>query len=56
MEGSCTGEHGVGMVKKKYLLEELGEDTLSLMKKIKTAIDPLDIMNPDHVLDYAGKS
>ncbi|CCG80621.1 D-lactate dehydrogenase,mitochondrial [Taphrina deformans PYCC 5710] len=52
LDGTCTGEHGVGLVKKKYLVEELGEDTLGLMKKIKMAIDPLDIMNPGKIFDF----
>jgi len=46
MDGTCTGEHGVGMTKKKYLRKELGDGTLQLMKTIKDAVDPLGIMNP----------
>ena len=44
-----TGEHGVGMGKRKYLVMELGEGTVGLMKTIKKAIDPLGIMNPGKV-------
>lgn len=44
-----TGEHGVGIGKKEYLYEELGENTVEFMKAIKTAIDPLNIMNPEKV-------
>ena len=44
-----TGEHGVGVGKKEYLIEELGEDTVELMRTVKKAIDPLDIMNPSKV-------
>ena len=44
-----TGEHGVGLGKKKYLVEELGEGTVALMKTIKKAIDPLDLFNPGKV-------
>lgn len=36
MEGTCTGEHGVGIGKKEYLYEELGHGTVDLMKKIKS--------------------
>ncbi len=43
---SGTGEHGVGIGKKEFLVEELGEGTVGLMKTIKRAIDPLGIMNP----------
>ena len=46
---SGTGEHGVGIGKKKYLVEELGEDTVELMKTVKRAIDPLNLFNPGKV-------
>ncbi|CCM02858.1 uncharacterized protein FIBRA_04970 [Fibroporia radiculosa] len=46
LDGTCTGEHGVGVGKKEYLVQELGEDTVELMRTIKRAIDPLNIMNP----------
>lgn len=44
-----TGEHGVGLGKKEYLREELGVNTVELMKNIKKAVDPLNIMNPGKV-------
>ena len=44
-----TGEHGVGVGKKEYLVEELGVNTVELMRTIKCAIDPLNIMNPGKV-------
>ena len=44
-----TGEHGVGIGKKEFLVEELGEGTVCLMKTIKRVIDPLGIMNPGKV-------
>jgi D-lactate dehydrogenase (cytochrome) len=50
MEGTCTGEHGVGDGKKKYLAEELGGPAVDLMRAIKQAIDPLQIMNPGKVI------
>ncbi|PAV23748.1 D-lactate dehydrogenase cytochrome oxidoreductase [Pyrrhoderma noxium] len=46
LDGTCTGEHGVGVGKKEYLNDELGEGTVSLMKRVKNAIDPSHIMNP----------
>ncbi len=49
MEGTCTGEHGVGIGKRKYLVEELGEGTVHLMKTVKKAIDPLGLFNPGKV-------
>jgi len=49
MEGTCTGEHGVGQGKAKYLEAEHGEG-LVLMRAIKAALDPLDILNPGKIL------
>ncbi|CDO70812.1 hypothetical protein BN946_scf184801.g3 [Trametes cinnabarina] len=46
LDGTCTGEHGVGIGKRAYLYEELGEGTVELMKTIKKAIDPLNLFNP----------
>ncbi|TFK19088.1 hypothetical protein FA15DRAFT_674754 [Coprinopsis marcescibilis] len=46
LDGTCTGEHGVGIGKRKYLVEELGAGTVQLMKTIKKAVDPLDLFNP----------
>ncbi|MCH0629744.1 FAD-binding protein [Kocuria palustris] len=49
MEGTCTGEHGVGFGKRDYLLEEVGENLVDVMRKVKFALDPLRILNPDKV-------
>lgn len=49
MEGTCTGEHGVGQGKIKYMTSELGAG-VHMMRQIKRALDPLDIMNPGKVL------
>jgi D-lactate dehydrogenase (cytochrome) len=49
MEGTCTGEHGIGQGKIKYLKDELG-DGVSVMRAIKAALDPLDIFNPGKIL------
>ena len=46
---SGTGEHGVGIGKREYLYEELGEGTVELMKTVKRAIDPLNLFNPGKV-------
>ncbi|KAI0687856.1 FAD-linked oxidase-like protein [Cytidiella melzeri] len=46
LDGTCTGEHGVGIGKREYLYEELGEGTVELMKTVKRAIDPLNLFNP----------
>ncbi|SAM09327.1 hypothetical protein [Absidia glauca] len=50
MEGSVTGEHGVGIGKKGYLRAELGDATVDLMGTLKNALDPKGIMNPGKVL------
>lgn len=44
-----TGEHGVGVGKREFLVEELGAGTVELMKTIKRAIDPLGLFNPGKV-------
>jgi D-lactate dehydrogenase (cytochrome) len=49
LDGTCTGEHGVGLGKKDYLYEELGEGTVGLMHQIKNMIDPLNLFNPGKV-------
>lgn len=46
LDGTCTGEHGVGIGKKEYLVDELGADTVELMRVLKATIDPHNIMNP----------
>ena len=45
MDGTCTGEHGVGQGKRKYMLKELG-NAVNVMKSVKKAFDPHKIMNP----------
>ncbi|GJJ13395.1 hypothetical protein Clacol_007649 [Clathrus columnatus] len=46
LDGTCTGEHGVGLGKKKYLVDELGVETVELLKTIKRTIDPFNLFNP----------
>jgi D-lactate dehydrogenase (cytochrome) len=50
MGGTCTGEHGVGQNKMKYLEAEHGAEALELMRVLKRAIDPKNIMNPGKVV------
>ena len=49
MDGTCTGEHGVGLHKIGFLEEEAGADAIDLMRRIKRALDPDNIMNPGKI-------
>ena len=51
-DGTCTGEHGVGLHKMGYLDEEHGADTVEIMRKIKRALDPNNILNPGKVVGF----
>ena len=49
MQGTITGEHGIGYGKRKYLRDEHG-DAVTLMRQLKQMMDPLNLLNPDKVL------
>jgi D-lactate dehydrogenase (cytochrome) len=53
MDGTCTGEHGIGQGKQKYLKAELGSEALDAMRAIKQALDPQNIFNPGKILPQA---
>ena len=47
LDGTLSGEHGVGIIKKKFINKEIDKKTLSLMNDIKKQFDPNNIMNPN---------
>lgn len=49
MDGTCTGEHGIGLHKQGFLVDELGSVSVDVMRRIKQALDPRNIMNPGKI-------
>jgi glycolate oxidase len=49
--GTITGEHGVGLAKKKFLPGALGEASLMLLRKVKQSLDPHGLLNPGKIFD-----
>ena len=49
VQGSCTGEHGIGLGKREQLIAEFGEPVVDLMREIKHALDPKGILNPGKI-------
>ena len=50
MDGTCTGDHGIGQGKMEYLAAEHGTAALEVMGSIKRALDPQNIMNPGKIV------
>lgn len=55
MEGTCSGEHSIGLGKKPSLLQELGNPTINVMRSIKKALDPHWLMNPGKIFDHTDR-
>jgi glycolate oxidase len=53
--GTLSGEHGIGLLKKEFMEQDLGHDAVEAMKKIKLALDPNNILNPGKIFP-TGKS
>jgi D-lactate dehydrogenase (cytochrome) len=49
LEGTCSGEHGVGLHKMGFLVDEAGAGAVELMRQLKRALDPKNIMNPGKI-------
>lgn len=54
MEGTCTGEHGVGLHKQAFMEAEHGADALDIMRALKASLDPRNILNPGKMLPSAS--
>lgn len=52
MDGTCTGEHGIGLHKMQFMQDEHGEDALALMRSLKHAFDPNNILNPGKIVAW----
>ncbi|CAM3786674.1 FAD-binding oxidoreductase [Bordetella tumulicola] len=51
-DGTCTGEHGIGLHKMQFMADEHGEDALALMRSLKHAFDPNNILNPGKIISW----
>jgi D-lactate dehydrogenase (cytochrome) len=52
MEGTCTGEHGIGLHKMGFLVDEAGAGAVAMMRSLKHALDPKNILNPGKIFSF----
>jgi D-lactate dehydrogenase (cytochrome) len=52
LEGTCTGEHGIGLHKQGFLIDEAGVGGVELMRTLKRALDPKNILNPGKIFAF----
>ncbi len=56
LEGTISGEHGIGLEKKPYLMDQIGSAGISLLQDIKKTLDPKNLLNPGKMFDMPGTS
>jgi len=56
LDGTCTGEHGIGLGKQDKLLDELGADAVDVMRRVKAALDPDYLLNPGKIFTQSAKA
>ncbi|HRF05219.1 FAD-linked oxidase C-terminal domain-containing protein [Accumulibacter sp.] len=56
MSGTCTGEHGIGIGKTRFMVREHGVEAVAVMRAIKAALDPTNLLNPGKILPPGASS